>query len=103
MSRSGKWAECCTICCPSLRSTRTRRRQILICSPIRGFHRSEEHTSELQSLTTRGSSDLYEPVRKVGGMLHYMLPESSLDQNKAAANPYMFADTGIPQIGRAHV
>ena len=34
----------------------------------------------------------------VGGLLHYMLPESSLDQEKAAANPYMFADTGIPAL-----
>jgi chemotaxis protein CheD len=41
---------------------------------------------------------LYEPVRKVGGMLHYMLPESSLDHSRAAANPYMFADTGIPLL-----
>ena len=41
---------------------------------------------------------VYEPVRKIGGMLHYMLPESSLDRNKAAANPFMFADTGIPLL-----
>jgi chemotaxis protein CheD len=41
---------------------------------------------------------LYDPVRKVGGMLHFMLPESSLDRNKAAANPFMFADTGIPTL-----
>ena len=41
---------------------------------------------------------VYEPVRKVGGMLHYMLPDSSLDQSKAAQNPYMFGDTGIPRL-----
>jgi len=41
---------------------------------------------------------LYDPVRKVGGMLHFMLPESSLDRNKAAANPFMFADTGISKL-----
>ena len=27
-----------------------------------------------------------------------MLPESSLDQEKANKNPYMFADTGIPAL-----
>jgi len=27
-----------------------------------------------------------------------MLPESSLDQEKARKNPYMFADTGIPSL-----
>jgi len=31
-------------------------------------------------------------------MLHFMLPESSLDRNKAAANPFMFADTGISTL-----
>jgi chemotaxis protein CheD len=41
---------------------------------------------------------VFDPVAKVGGMLHYMLPESSLDQNKARENPEMFADTGIPLL-----
>jgi len=40
----------------------------------------------------------YDPLRKIGGMLHYMLPESSLDPKKAAGNPFMFADTGIPLL-----
>ena len=41
---------------------------------------------------------VYDPVAKVGGMLHYMLPESSLDEKKARENPAMFADTGIPML-----
>lgn len=41
---------------------------------------------------------VFDPVAKVGGMLHYMLPESALDQNKAKENPAMFADTGIPLL-----
>ncbi len=41
---------------------------------------------------------VFDPIAKVGGMLHYMLPESSLDQNKARENPEMFADTGIPLL-----
>lgn len=41
---------------------------------------------------------IHDPVAKVGGMLHYMLPESSLDENKARDRPYMFADTGIPLL-----
>jgi len=32
---------------------------------------------------------------KVAGLLHFMLPDSRLDQGKAAARPFMFADTGI--------
>jgi chemotaxis protein CheD len=41
---------------------------------------------------------LYDPVAKVGGMLHYMLPDSELDRNKAEQNPFMFADTGITRL-----
>ena len=41
---------------------------------------------------------IYDPIVKVGGMLHYMLPESSIDKNKATARPYMFADSGIPRL-----
>ncbi len=41
---------------------------------------------------------IYDPVVKVGGILHYMLPESSIDKDKAAARPYMFADSGIPRL-----
>lgn len=41
---------------------------------------------------------MYDPVSKVGGMLHYMLPESLIDAGKAQRNPCMFADTGIPVL-----
>lgn len=41
---------------------------------------------------------IYDPIVRVGGILHYMLPESSIDKQKAAAKPFMFADTGIPRL-----
>jgi len=41
---------------------------------------------------------IYDPVVKVGGLLHYMLPESSLDGQKAKKNPFMFGDSGIPLL-----
>jgi chemotaxis protein CheD len=44
---------------------------------------------------------IYDSVARVAGLLHYMLPESSLDQEKARKNPYMFADTGIPALFKA--
>jgi len=44
---------------------------------------------------------IWDPRVQVGGMLHYMLPESSLSPDKAKANPAMFADTGIPSLFRA--
>jgi chemotaxis protein CheD len=36
-----------------------------------------------------------DPTAGVGGLLHFMLPESKLDSGKAAQRPCMFADTGI--------
>ncbi|MCP3899492.1 MAG: chemotaxis protein CheD [Desulfobacteraceae bacterium] len=41
---------------------------------------------------------IYDAAAKVGGMLHYMLPESNIDKSKAQKNPFMFADTGIPRL-----
>lgn len=41
---------------------------------------------------------IYDPVAGVGGLLHYMLPESQIDLQKAQKNPFMFADTGIPML-----
>ncbi len=41
---------------------------------------------------------IYDPRAKVGGILHYMLPESKIDPQKAKKNPAMFGDTGIPLL-----
>lgn len=43
---------------------------------------------------------IYDPYVKVSGLLHYMLPKSSLNQIKARDNPCMFGDTGIPLLFR---
>ncbi|MCK4303698.1 MAG: chemotaxis protein CheD [Candidatus Eisenbacteria sp.] len=39
---------------------------------------------------------IHDQSAQVGGILHFMLPVSSVNPDKAKANPYMFADTGIP-------
>jgi len=41
---------------------------------------------------------IYDPLAKIGGLLHYMLPDSTLDSQKAHEKPAMFADTGIPLL-----
>lgn len=41
---------------------------------------------------------IYDPVAGVGGMLHAVLPRSTIDPAKAAENPYMFVDTGVPRL-----
>lgn len=43
---------------------------------------------------------LYDPLSRVGGLLHLMLPDSGLDKARAAENPYRFADLGIPALLR---
>jgi chemotaxis protein CheD len=44
---------------------------------------------------------LYDPVLKLGGLLHVMLPSSRLDPSKAARSPNMFVDTGVPRLFHA--
>lgn len=41
---------------------------------------------------------IHDPEARVGGLLHFMLPESRLDGERARRNPFMFADTGIPLL-----
>jgi chemotaxis protein CheD len=41
---------------------------------------------------------VYDPKAVVGGMLHFMLPDSTIDPGRGRDNPYMFADTGIPLL-----
>jgi chemotaxis protein CheD len=41
---------------------------------------------------------LYDPVARVGGMIHCMLPLSKIDPVKAKAHPYMFVDTGVTTL-----
>ncbi len=38
---------------------------------------------------------VYDPRTKIGALLHVMLPQSSIDVEKAKKNPYMFVDTGV--------
>ncbi|MBI9087590.1 MAG: chemotaxis protein CheD [Desulfobacterium sp.] len=56
------------------------------------------HTLVTYSLGSCIGLVVFDPVARVGGILHYMLPESAIDKAKAAKNPFMFADTGIPRL-----
>ncbi len=44
---------------------------------------------------------VYDPVKKIGGLLHLMLPDSTIDAVKAGTMPYMFVDTGVPRLFHA--
>ena len=41
---------------------------------------------------------VWDPVAKVGGMLHVMLPTSTVSPEKAQKNPCTFVDTGLPKL-----
>jgi chemotaxis protein CheD len=43
---------------------------------------------------------IYDPVARVGGLLHFMLPEAPSDALENGKSPYMFADRGIPLLFR---
>lgn len=44
---------------------------------------------------------LHDPVTRVSGMVHYMLPESAMSSAPTQDRPWMFADTGISCLLRA--
>jgi chemotaxis protein CheD len=56
-----------------------------------------------QALATYGLGScigvtVYDPVAAVGGLLHFMLPDSSIDAERGRQTPCMFADTAIPLL-----
>jgi chemotaxis protein CheD len=44
---------------------------------------------------------VYDPVVRVAGLLHIMLPDASNSPERAAQNPLTFVDTGVPRLFRA--
>jgi chemotaxis protein CheD len=44
---------------------------------------------------------LFDPVANVGGMLHFLLPDSKLNAARAQSQPAAFADTGIAALFHA--
>lgn len=43
---------------------------------------------------------LFDPVKRIGGLIHCMLPLSKIDKERAGRSPYMFVDTGVPLLLR---
>lgn len=42
----------------------------------------------------------HDPIRRIAGMVHYMLPLASLTPEKSRERPAMFGDTGVPLLFR---
>jgi chemotaxis protein CheD len=50
------------------------------------------------SLGSCCSLALYDPILKISGLIHIMLPDSSIEKNLANINPYKFVDLGVPAL-----
>lgn len=44
---------------------------------------------------------IYDPVARVGGLIHFMLPDSTIAPEKARSQPAMFLDSGLPRLFQA--
>jgi chemotaxis protein CheD len=44
---------------------------------------------------------IFDPAVRAGGLLHVMLPDSSINPERARQQPAMFLDTGLPALFRA--
>jgi chemotaxis protein CheD len=63
--------------------------------------RASSHPEAVLATYSLGScigATFYDPVARIGGLLHFQLPTSTLDEAKGRANPFMFADTGVQSM-----
>ena len=70
------------------------------CVGIAGLHVATAAGDEIvtYALGSCLGITMYDPVSKVGGLVHVMLPDSSIDKAKAQKQPGMFVDTGMPAL-----
>ena len=61
---------------------------------------SEEETLITYSLGSCIGLSLYDPVARVGGLVHCMLPTVTLDPSRAETTPCLFADRGTEELVR---
>lgn len=72
----------------------------LITVAIGGIEASDDRGSVLvtHGLGSCVAVMAWDPVCRVGGMLHFQLPTASLAPDRARESPGTFADTGIPLL-----
>jgi len=70
------------------------------CVGIADLHVATDAKSEIvtYALGSCLGITMYDPVAKVGGLVHVMLPDSGIDKGKAERQPGMFVDTGVPTL-----
>ncbi len=60
-----------------------------------------EDTLSTRSLGSCIGVAIFDPEARVGGMLHFQLPVSKNNMDKAAINPCMYGDTGLAALLKA--
>jgi chemotaxis protein CheD len=60
--------------------------------------RNPDETILTYSLGSCLGLSIYDPVNRIGGMVHCLLPSSQTDPSKADAKPAMFVDSGVPLL-----
>jgi len=70
------------------------------CVGIAGLHVATDPNGEIvtYALGSCLGITMYDPVSRIAGLVHVMLPESKIDPTKAAKQPGMFVDTGVPEL-----
>lgn len=70
------------------------------CVGIAGLHVASTDGDEIvtYALGSCLGITMYDPLSKVGGLVHVMLPDSAIDKTKAQKQPGMFVDTGVPAL-----
>lgn len=71
------------------------KRNIIVSVSDARISKDTETTLVTYSLGSCIAVTLYDPAGKIGGMIHYQLPDSKMDEERAGRDPFMFADTGL--------
>jgi chemotaxis protein CheD len=74
------------------------KKKIIIGISDANVSNNPEDILETHSLGSCIAVCLYDPTTTTGGMLHYQLPNSTMNPSRAKQNPLMFADTGMNYI-----
>lgn len=70
-------------------------RNIIVSVSDAQMSNDPDSTLVTYSLGSCIAATFYDPVTRIGGMIHYQLPTSTMDPTRAQRDPFMFADTGI--------
>ena len=83
-----------------LQMSRSAEQRVVVGIGEFGVSNNHEATIVTHALGSCVAICLWDPVAKVAGMLHILLPDSRINLERAAQQPGAFADTGIPLLFR---